>query len=365
MPNTSVEQILSRPALSKDELAYFLTTRNKQEKHEIFLRADKVKRQYLGNQVFLRGLIELSNICRKDCYYCGIRRSNEGIDRYTIDRDEAVDLAMYAWKKGFGSVVIQSGERTDKAFVDMVTDILQGIKQKTGNELGITLSCGEQSRETYRKWFEAGAHRYLLRIETSSEELYHKLHPSDDIHSFKSRMECLESLKKSGYQVGTGVMIGLPFQTAEDLAGDLLFFRNQNIDMIGMGPYVSHPETPFAKFSKFILPESERLDLSLRMIALARVLLKDVNIASGTALQALDRNGRIKGILSGANVFMPNLTPEDCARKYLLYKDKPVMTDRAEQTIKNLEDSLATFGQVIGYGKWGDPKHYFKRIMNN
>jgi biotin synthase len=260
-----------------------------------------------------------------------------------------------------GSIVIQSGERTDNVFVETLTRLIREIKEKTAGTLGITLSCGEQSLETYQKWFDAGAHRYLLRIETSSEELFRKIHPENEFHLYADRMEALENLRKAGYQTGTGVMIGLPGQTAENLADDLLFMQNIDIDMIGMGPYIPHPDTPMANWKTRLLKPAERFELSLRMIALARILLKDVNIAASTALDALDPDGRVKAILAGANVFMPNMTPKIYAENYHLYEGKPRIKDDTRIVVKELEAKLKVLKETIGYGKWGDSKHFFKK----
>jgi biotin synthase len=360
-----VDNILTKNLLTREDLVYILSSGEDKEKHALFRKAYQVKKQHCGNVVYLRGLIELSNICRKDCHYCGIRKSNDKVERYTLKDEDVIDMAMYAWRKDFGSIVIQSGERTDKVFIDGLANLIKTIREKTDNLLGITLSCGEQEFETYQKWFDAGAHRYLLRIETTSEELFRKIHPDNEFHRYEDRFRALENLRKAGYQTGTGVMIGIPGQTSEDLADDLLFFKTFNVDMIGMGPYIPHPDTPMAGWKTRLLKPAERLDLSLRMIALARIMLKDVNIASSTALQALDPDGRIKAILAGANVFMPNMTPKIYADNYHLYEGKPAVRDNAVEIVKELEKSLKGLGETIGYGKWGDSKHFFKRIIKN
>ncbi len=348
--------------MSRDELVRLLTTTSPRDRNQLFRQAYQVKRTRVGTVNYLRGLVELSNICRKDCLYCGIRKGNESAVRYTLQPAEVLELASYASAMGYGSLVIQSGERTDKQFIDQLSQLVAEIKKQSCNELGITLSCGEQTEETYRRWFEAGAHRYLLRIETSSEVLFRLIHPNDIEHSFADRMKALENLRRTGYQTGTGVMVGLPGQTAEHLADDLLFFRDFGIDMIGLGPYIPHNATPLGKLGESLIPSAdERLELSLRMIALTRILLQDVNIAASTALDVLDPDGRIKALLAGANVYMPNLTPEKEAGSYFLYDGKPLVKDRAEATVKELEKRLKSLGESIGYGKWGDSKAYFKK----
>jgi biotin synthase len=362
---TEVDHILSKNILNKEELVYLLSASEDREKHALYRKANLVKKEYCGNVVYLRGLIELSNICRKDCNYCGIRKSNDKVTRYTLPEDEVIDKAMFALRRDFGSIVIQSGERTDKVFIESLTRMIRAIRERSEGTLGITLSCGEQSLETYHQWFDAGAHRYLLRIETSSEELFRKIHPDNEFHRFEDRMLALGNLRKAGFQTGTGVMIGLPGQTFENLADDLLFFRSFDIDMIGMGPYIPHADTPMAGWKTRLQKPADRFELSLRMIALARIMLKDVNIAASTALQTLDPDGRIKAILAGANVFMPNMTPKIYAGDYNLYEGKPQVMDDPMIIVKDLETRLKVLGEMIGYGKWGDSKHFFKRVIKN
>lgn len=359
---SEADHILAKKSLEKDDLVYLLSTKEDREKHAIYRKANLIKKEHCGNVVYLRGLIEYSNICRKDCHYCGIRKSNDKVTRYTLTEEEVIDKAMFAFRRDFGSIVIQSGERTDKVFIDSITRIIKEIREQSEGTLGITLSCGEQSPETYQQWFEAGAHRYLLRIETTSEELFRKIHPDNEFHRFADRMLALENLRKAGFQTGTGVMIGLPGQTYEALANDLLFFKSFDIDMIGMGPYVPHADTPMAGWKTRLMKPADRFELSLRMIALARIMLKDVNIAASTALQTLDPDGRIKAILAGANVFMPNMTPKIYASDYNLYEGKPQVMDDPMIVVRELETRLKSLGETIGYGKWGDSKHYFKRL---
>lgn len=313
---------------------------------ELFAEAVRVRNRAVGDQVYLRGLIELSNRCRKNCLYCGIRNGNSAAERYTLTDGQVLAAAEYAWRSGYGSVVIQAGERTDGVFVERIERLVRQIKTLSDGELGITLSLGEQERETYRRWFGAGAHRYLLRIEASSPELYARLHPAD--HRYEKRLECLGWLKEEGYQVGTGVMIGLPYQSVEDLADDLLFFRNLDIDMCGMGPYIEFPGTPLAEVP-CAFARDERLRLALRMIALLRLLMPDINIASTTALHALHPQGRELGIAAGANVMMPNLTPAVVRANYKLYDNKPLQ-----------DMDLRGFNVALDSG-WGDSRHFSVR----
>jgi biotin synthase len=290
-----------------------------------------------------------------------------------MDENEILECAKAAQEMDYGSIVLQSGERQDEPYVRFIEDVLRQIKVETsGGKLGITLSLGEQTAETYERWFNAGAHRYLLRIETSDPKLYKRLHPED--HSFETRRECLRTLRKIGYQTGTGVMIGLPFQTHENLVEDILFFKNEDIDMVGMGPYVPHADTPLAipqrpgLCSGFRDPvsgegeydPSESFRLGLVMIALTRLVLKDVNIAATTALQTLDPEGREKGVQAGANIIMPNITPTDYRKFYQLYNNKPCLDENARQCKSCLERRVQAAGAEIGYGEWGDSKHFKK-----
>jgi biotin synthase len=245
-----------------------------------------------------------------------------------------------------------------------MASLIKTIREKTDSQIGITLSCGEQEFETYRKWFDAGAHRYLLRIETTSEELFRKIHPDNECHRLGDRLRALEYLKKVGFQAGTGVMIGLPGQTIENLADDLLYFKSFDVDMIGMGPYIPHPDAPMATWKTRLMKPAERVELSLKMIALARIMLKDINITASTAMQALDPDGRIKAILAGANIYMPNMTPKIFAGNYNLYEGKPALKDNAMDDIKELGVRLKGLGETIGFGKWGDSKHFFKRSVS-
>jgi biotin synthase len=259
-------------------------------------------------------------------------------------------------------MVIQSGERTDRVFVENVTRLVSKIRELSAGKLGITLSMGEQTEETYRLWFQAGAHRYLLRIETSNRELYYRIHPQDQRHDFDQRLEALRLLRKTGYNVGTGVMIGLPFQTIGDLANDLLFFKHLDIDMAGMGPYIEHKDTPMYQYRHNLMPKKERFYLSLKMVAILRIMMKDINIAATTAMQTLDKQGREKALKVGANIIMPNLTPVKYREGYLLYEDKPCLNEEASECRNCLEARIHIAGDEIGYGEWGDSKHFAKRI---
>ena len=322
-----------------------------------------VKNQYLNNKVHLRGLIEFSNLCSKDCLYCGIRKSNKKPVRFQLMQQEIIDAAVFAFNNRYGSIVLQSGERSDREFIGFVCDVVRTIKSVTDGKLGITLSCGEQTRETYHNFFKAGAHRYLLRIETSDRDLYGKLHPNDAHHSFEARLRCLDWLKETGYQVGTGVMVGLPFQTIDHLAADLLFIKNLDADMVGLGPYIEHSQTPLFSQRELLWPEQYRLSMTLKMIAILRIMMKDINIASATALQAIDGFGRERALKFGANIIMPSLTPKEHRKDYLLYEDKPCIDEDREECRDCLEMRVKMVGDEIAYDSWGDSLHYIYRNL--
>ncbi|MDR0436663.1 MAG: [FeFe] hydrogenase H-cluster radical SAM maturase HydE [Bacteroidales bacterium] len=328
---------------------------------DLFAKAKQIKAETVGNKVYLRGLIEYSNRCAKDCYYCGIRVSNTKVCRYDVDEQSVLDAAEYAWRKGFGSIVLQSGERRSREFMQKIEGLLNQIMTLTNHEIGITLSLGEQDEDTYKRWQDAGAKRYLLRIETSNRMLYEKLHPKN--HNYDARLKCLETLQNLNYQVGTGVMIGLPFQTLEHLAEDLQFFQTMDVDMVGMGPYIEHVDTPLfstvgALRATPLQQVENRLDLTLKMIALLRIQMPTINIAATTALQTLDLFGREKAIEIGANIIMPNLTPLKYRENYFLYDGKTVVKDTFDDTIADLEVRLAQIGAEIGYNLHGDSLHY-------
>ncbi|MBN1388673.1 MAG: [FeFe] hydrogenase H-cluster radical SAM maturase HydE [Bacteroidales bacterium] len=355
-----VSNILKHGKLGLEEIVTLLRS-DGAERTELFSESARIRRKYVGNRVYFRGLIEFSNICDKNCYYCGIRRDNKEVERYSLSDKEILDAALYAFENKYGSVVLQSGELSNSRFASRITRLLKEIKKLSGGKLGITLSVGEQTEEVYREWFEAGAHRYLLRIEASNPGLYAKLHPDDNLHSYQRRLECLYLLQKIGYQTGTGVMIGLPFQTYEDLAGDLLFMKNLDIDMVGMGPYIEHANTPMIDYKSELLPIKARFELSLNMIAVLRILMKDINIAASTALQAIDPIGREKAVKIGANVIMPNITPGIYRDNYNLYENKPLSTDEDDDSKECLEARLKMVDVEPGFGEWGDSKHYFER----
>lgn len=352
--------ILNKKKFSRSDIVNLLSVQSFEEQQQIFTKAREIRDVYVGNNIHLRGLIEFSNKCRKNCLYCGVRGGNQNVNRYQIPEEEVLDCARYALKNNYGSIVIQSGERINNDFVDTIDGIIKKIKKLSNGNLGITLSCGEQSEETYHRWYQSGAHRYLLRIESSNLDLYNNIHPQDNLHYFGNRIIALNKLRNVGYQVGSGIMIGLPNQTVEDLADDLIFLQKMDVDMVGMGPYIEHPETPLYTYISILSSKEERLRLSLLMIAVLRIMMKDINIASATALDSLHPDGRILAIRAGANVLMPNLTPVKYRENYFLYKNKPHLLE-ANELIEKMKIHGLLFDSQLSHQLWGDSKHYLNR----
>ncbi len=343
-------------ALACDELAQLLAIEDEEGLQALFASAYELKVKHCGKRVAMRGLVEAGNVCAKDCLYCGIRKSNGNVSRYQLTADEIVRLAELDAKQGYASLVIQSGEIESEAHTRFIEDVLRRIAPL---DLGVTLSLGEQTEEVYRRWKEAGAARYLLRIETSNPDLYATLHPSG--HSWERRVECLRALRRCGYQVGTGVMCGLPGQTYDDLARDISFYAEMDVDMIGMGPFIPHPDTPLGTGKQPLATNHQALILGLKMIAVTRLHLHDVNIAAATALQALAPDGRERGVRAGANVIMPNITDTKYRRSYQLYAGKPCLDENAGMCKGCLERRLAEIGETIDYGHRGDSLHFRRR----
>lgn len=355
----SIASVLGKANPDRSDILAMLQC-NEEEAPLLYRRAAAVRDRYVGNHVYLRGLIEYSNICGKNCLYCGVRSDNVKIERYTMSREEVLEAAMTAYKLNLGSIAIQSGENSSNSIVETVEELVRSIRKMTDNRLGITLSLGEQSRETYQRWFDAGAHRYLLRIEASSEALYRRVHPDDDMHRYHRRLECLKAIQETGYQTGTGVMVGLPDQTMSDLADDLVFMRDFDIDMCGMGQFIEHSNTPLGSRGTDNLFLNERFNLTLRMIAVLRIIMKDINIVASTAMQTIDPAGREKAISCGANVVMPNLTPARYRSGYLIYEGKPGYREADESNVSGLNLDLLP-GTTVELGIWGDTPHYGRR----
>jgi biotin synthase len=352
-----LKKALEKPHnLTTDELVELLSISSHEDMGKLFKAAYSLKERYIGRRVSIRGLIEWSNICNKNCFYCGIRSGNKKIERFRLSKEEILSTAEFIHSAGYGSLVLQGGELESPVNTDFISSVLSEIKLRWGNGLGVTLSLGEQEESVYQKWRNAGAHRYLLRIESSNPEIYKKLHPLG--HSFERRVECLHTLKRLGYQLGTGVMIGLPGQTLLDLAHDIEFFAKVDADMIGMGPYIPHADTPLGENIPITAEYmQQQLLLGLKMIAVTRLYLHDVNIASTTALQALAPDGRERGLLAGANVIMPNATAVGYRAGYQLYANKPNLDENAEETMAALEASVKSIGETLRLNELGDSPH--------
>ncbi|MBK1735433.1 [FeFe] hydrogenase H-cluster radical SAM maturase HydE [Halorhodospira abdelmalekii] len=356
---------LAQRAFSGADLAALLTLEEPAAVAQLHRAAYDLTTHEVGDAVYYRGLIELSNRCIRDCYYCGIRRGNHAVERYTLDQEAVVEAAVWAAHAGYGSCVLQAGERQDEPFTAFIEACVRDIKQQTRSAqlpqgLGITLSLGEQSAETYQRWREAGAHRYLLRIETSSPTLFARLHPPEQ--RFERRLKALEDLAACGFQVGTGVMIGLPGQTIADLVADIRFFASHAIDMIGMGPYLTASGNAMPDSDAATMAPERLLTLTLNMIATTRLVLRDVNIAATTALQTLVPDGRERGIACGANIVMPNITPTVARSHYQLYVGKPCLDEGREACRGCLERRIRAVGRRVGRDAWGDSKHYARRL---
>lgn len=315
--------------------------------------ASSVKRRQVGSSVYLRGLIEFSNRCRKNCLYCGIRRDNTAVHRYTLSEKEVLHAAEWAYRQGFGSLVLQSGERQDEDFINLIEDLVRKIMRLSQGGLGITLSLGEQSKETYARWREAGAIRYLLRIETSSPELYARLHPAD--HRFEERLACLHYLRETGYYVGSGIMMGLPGQSMEQVAKDLLFLKEFGVDMVGMGPYIEHEQTPLWPLRNSIPCQQDRYELCLNALAVLRLMMPQINIAATTAMGTLHPQGRQEALRVAANVIMPNITPALHKKDYALYADKICISHSEQDSLDNIRQCIENAGCNLALFQQGNP----------
>lgn len=300
----------------------------------LFSLADKTREEYVGDEVHLRGLIEFSNICKRQCKYCGLRCEDKFIDRYRISKENIISYAEHAVNMGYKTIVLQSGE--DEYYnTDLMCEIIAGIK-KLG--VALTLSIGEKTYEEYKAFKEAGADRYLIRIETTDKTLYNQMHPN---MNFDNRVRCLENLGRLGYEVGTGCLVGLPNQTIESLADDILFFKEINADMVGIGPFIPHPHTPLKDSA------SGSFTLALKVMALTRILLKDINIPATTAMETLNPNGRIIALQSGANVVMPNVTTTEYRAKYEIYPNKICINENPDKCKGCISAKIQSIGRSV------------------
>eukprot|EP00727_Mastigamoeba_balamuthi_P007452 m51a1_g3327 hydrogenase maturase protein E (424) ;mRNA; f:366218-367823 len=384
----SIERVLGLPRghvqpgqtldLNRIQLTDLLSANDGSETEaELFDLAETIVNRVYGNKVYLRGIVEFSNVCEKNCNYCGIRREmpKQALPRYTMPDNEIVECALWAQKQRLGTVMLQSGEVSHPSRINWLIDVITQIRSRSieadtvhKKGVAVALSVGEQSYDVYRRLFEAGGRRFLLRIESSNPLLYRSLHPADGMHTWEKRMSCLRDLGRVGFQLGTGVMIGLPQQSNWDLAGDILFFKEIDADMIGMGPYVVQADTPTGKVWTELHGREDReeynrrlLALSSRMIALTRITLGDANIAATTALQAIHPTGRELCLRRGANLMMPILTPTKYREEYQLYEGKPSIHEAAEETHASLVRRVHVAGKEVADDVWGDPPHFTRK----
>lgn len=329
-----LDKLESNKSLKEDEFLLLLKNREYLEE-EVLSRASKIRDKHFGNKIYIRGLIEFTNICKNDCYYCGIRKSNPKVNRYRLSKKDLISLIKTGSEIGLKTFVLQGGE--DPYFTDSIlVEWLHTIKE-INPDAAITLSVGERSFQSYKKLREAGGDRFLLRHETINSNHYSKLHPKE--MTIQSRVACLNDLKALGFQVGAGFMVGSPYQTLENLAEDLFFLQDLQPEMVGLGPYISHKDTPFFDF------KNGSVDFSAFLLGLVRMILPKANIPATTALQSLSDKGREKGLNAGANVLMPNLSPQKNRKNYSLYDNKASFS---LEGMENLE-LLKKYMREIGY----------------
>ena len=332
-----IDKLEKENALEKEEWIFLLEHRSPELMDYLFEKSVRVRKEHYGTDIYVRGLIEFSNYCNKDCYYCGIRCGNPKADRYRLTTEQILMCSEEGYRLGFRTVVLQSGE--DPKYTDeMICDMVKSLKEKYP-DIAVTLSIGEKSHESYQKFFDAGADRFLLRHETANDEHYSKLHP--DNMSLANRKKCLFDLKSIGFQVGAGFMVGSPGQTSETLAEDMLFLKELNPHMVGIGPFITHKDTPFKDEKNGTLEET------LFLLGLIRLMLPKVLLPATTALGTIHPRGRELGIQAGANVVMPNLSPTDVRDKYLLYDNKICTGSEAAECINCLGKRVEEIGYKI------------------
>lgn len=332
-----VDKLERKGILTEEEFTELLECASEETKNYLFERARALRHQVYKHDIYIRGLIEFTNYCRNDCLYCGIRRSNSVAERYRLNKEQILECCRAGYELGFRTFVLQGGE--DSYYTDeKIVDIIKAIK-KNYSECAVTLSIGEKSYESYKAYFDAGADRYLLRHETANDEHYAKLHPSS--LSLESRKQCLFNLKKIGYQVGSGFMVGSPYQTTKCIAEDLLFIKKLNPHMVGIGPFIPHKDTPFAD------QKQGTLEQTLFLLGIIRLMLPNVLLPATTALGTIHPKGREKGILSGANVVMPNLSPVNVREKYMLYDNKICTGDEAAECRFCMQSRMESIGYHV------------------
>jgi len=332
-----IDKLMAERSLTRDEWIRLIDNRLPENADYLFTCAREIRHCYYGSDIYIRGLIEFTNYCRNDCLYCGIRRSNRKVHRYRLTKAQILECCEAGYELGFRTFVLQGGE--DAYFTDeRMADIVSSVKRNY-SDCAVTLSFGEKSYDSYKLLFDAGADRYLLRHETYDAEHYARLHPSE--LNAVSRQQCLWDLKRIGYQVGTGFMVGSPYQKIEHLADDMLFLEKLQPHMVGIGPFISHRDTPFSG-----LP-SGSAELTLYMLGLIRLMLPKALLPSTTALGSIASDGRIRGILAGANVVMPNLSPADVRADYTLYDNKAYSGSEAAESLHILKSQMESIGYHI------------------
>lgn len=351
--------------MNRQEIISWLRQTDSAELKKLWDCADRVRIENVGQAVHLRGLVEFSNICSRKCMYCGINAFNDKLPRYQMSKEEILQCANIACKLGYGTVVLQSGENK-KLDVNFLAETIKEIKQTT--DLAVTLSVGEWDRDVYLLWKQAGADRYLLRFETSDDKLYRRLHP-DSKNGVAERFDALRLLRELGYEIGSGVMIGLPGQSYESLADDLLKFKQLKLNMIGAGPYIKHQNTQLGKnLEKFLLDEKEQVpateEMTYKVISLARLLCPQANIPATTALATLNpQQGREQGLCCGANIIMPNVTPVKYRQMYEIYPAKACIAESAETCNACMIKRIESIGRYIGSGRGDSPGFLDKTKM--
>ena len=336
-----INKVKTEHKLSKQEIISLLN--NNDINQELFKAADEIRKKYVSDEVQLRGLIEFTNICKNNCLYCGLRRDNKNLVKYRLTENQILDFASKAKSFGYKTIVLQGGE-DDYYTKDKMIKIIKGIKAL---DLALTLSIGEKTYDEYKAFRDAGTDRYLLRIETTNKTLYEKLDPG---MSHENRLDCLSNLKKLGYEVGTGVMVGLPNQTIESYANDILYFKEINADMLGIGPFIPNEDTPLAGC------KGKELTMALKVMAITRLILPDINIPATTAMESLNTNGRLMALQSGANVVMPNVTEGEYRKYYALYPGKICTGDTPVHCRSCITGKINSIGRTVStnYGFRGN-----------
>lgn len=332
-----IEKLIKEHKLTLEQYEYLIAKRDDEAAEFLASEAVRVRKEIYGDTVFIRGLIEISNICKNDCFYCGIRKSNAECDRYRLTKEEILECCKEGYELGFRTFVLQGGEDaffTDEWLEELISDIKMGY-----SDCAVTLSLGERSKESYRRLYDAGADRYLLRQETADSEHYGMLHPKEQM--LDVRMNCLHELKEIGYQVGCGFMVGAPYQTSAHMAQDLKFIEEFQPDMCGIGPFIPHMHTPFSD------KKAGGVELTCYLLSIIRLIKPNILLPATTALGSLTEDGREKGILAGANVVMPNLSPASVRAKYMLYNNKVFDGTESAQSRKLLEERIASIGYRV------------------